>query len=495
MDYLDPQKKKRKRAKIMIGYGLLGTAIALATLILVYVTTGYYVDRNTGEVIQNGLIYVDSKPESARIILNGVEQGVQTDARLVLPEGRHTIQLDREGYRPWARTVDLEGGSVRRLNYARLVPTNLETAPIQNLADQPSLVSQSIDKRWLVFAYNNNALEMKTVDLESEELAPTDIKFPVDLIESDSLKGTWEILEWADDNKHFLATYTTEDGTEYVLINHDKPLESVNLTSTLEDVPFTSLTLRNRKNDLLFVYDAKEKTVSKARIDGTELEVFAENVNQYTSFGEDILYVSNDPTNKLKALVTLKRGEDLFQLRQIDIADEYLLALSKIGNAFVAGFSSVEEDRAYIYNDPIKSFNQENAPRFPVPAAVLRVVDPQELRISQNSSVITVRGGQTFATHEFEEDRTFTFTIKGTLNKNQEFRWLDGRHFTISVDGVQNMIDYNGDNQYELVESVVGFGSFFDKDLDFLYTFSPEDTKEEVPARMFRTFMRTPEDR
>jgi hypothetical protein len=495
MDYLDPQKKKRKRTKLMVGYGLLGTAIALATLILVYVTTGYYVDRNTGEVIQNGLIYVDSKPESASVLLNGVDQGTRTDARLVVPDGRYTVQLARDGYQPWARTIDLEGGSVRRLNYARLIPTNLETAPVLTIEDQPSVVSQSIDKRWLVLAYNNNALEMKTIDIESATFTIQDIKFPVDLVESDALEGTWEIVEWADDNKVFLASYTTEDGVEYLLINRDKPLESVNLSTRLEDVPFTELTLRNRKNDLLFVYDEDKKSLSKIKTDGTERELYIENVEEYSTFGENVLYIRNMTDDKTKSVAILKEGTTEYPLRELKRTKEYLLDISKIGSAFVAGVTSAEEDRAFIYYDPIKSFNQDNPPKYPVLATVLRVADPEELRISQNSSAITVRSGQRFATHEFEEERTFAFSVGGTVNTNQEFRWLDGRHFTISIDGVQYMIDYSGDNQYRLVESVKGFGSYFDKDIDFLFTFSPQDKQEDTPARMLRTFMRTAEDR
>jgi hypothetical protein len=240
---------------------------------------------------------------------------------------------------------------------------------------------------------------MKTIDLESETFVVQDIKFPVDLVASNSLKGTWEILEWADDNKFILTKYTTEKGIEYLLINRDKPLESVNVTTTLKDIPFTEVSLRNQKSDLLFVYNEKLKTLSKVRADGTNLVLYAENVEAYTSFGEDVLYVSNMPEDKTKALAKLKRGNEEFPLRELQRSEEYLLDLSKLGGAFVAGVTSKEEDRTFVYYDPIKSFEQDNAPKYPVLSAVLRIADPEELRISQNSSAITVRGGQRFATH------------------------------------------------------------------------------------------------
>jgi flagellar basal body-associated protein FliL len=88
MDYLDPLKKRRKKTKLMIMYVLIGIiAIAIATVVFVYLINGYSIDRQTGEVIQNGLVYLDSKPESAEVYLNGQKQRGRTDARLVLAGG------------------------------------------------------------------------------------------------------------------------------------------------------------------------------------------------------------------------------------------------------------------------------------------------------------------------------------------------------------------------------------------------------------------------
>ena len=130
MDYLDPTKKKAKRRQLLVMYVLLGIAISIATVVFVYNVNGYSIDRKTGEVVQNGLLYIDTKPESAEITLNGQKQRGRTDARLVVEEGDYEIQLDREGYQPWKRSIVLEGGSLRRLTYARLIPQKIDTCPV-----------------------------------------------------------------------------------------------------------------------------------------------------------------------------------------------------------------------------------------------------------------------------------------------------------------------------------------------------------------------------
>ncbi len=67
MDYLDPVKKKAHKRRLYLGYGLMAIVVAFATIILVYLGSGFYVDRQTGALIQNGQILVASRPEGAEI--------------------------------------------------------------------------------------------------------------------------------------------------------------------------------------------------------------------------------------------------------------------------------------------------------------------------------------------------------------------------------------------------------------------------------------------
>ncbi|HMT18741.1 MAG TPA: PEGA domain-containing protein, partial [Candidatus Saccharibacteria bacterium] len=141
MDYLDPTKKKRKKNQLLIMYILLGIAIGIATLVVVYNVNGYSIDRETGEVVQNGLLYLDAKPGSAEVFLNGEKQRGKTDARLVVAEGTYDVEMRRDGYLPWKRNLVLEGGSLRRLTYARLVPETIESEAVREVDVEPSFMT------------------------------------------------------------------------------------------------------------------------------------------------------------------------------------------------------------------------------------------------------------------------------------------------------------------------------------------------------------------
>ena len=171
MDYLDPKKKRQHKIRLLVGYSLFSVAIAFATLLLVYMANGYDLDRSTGQVIQNGLIYLDSRPGGADVYLNGEKQRGTTDARLVVPAGSYTIDLKRTGYRGWSRSLLLEGGSLRRLTYARLIPEVLETSSVAELRSDPINISQSVDKRWAVFSYAEKPLQLDLIDTNQAQIS------------------------------------------------------------------------------------------------------------------------------------------------------------------------------------------------------------------------------------------------------------------------------------------------------------------------------------
>src|ERR1039458_10357287 len=115
MDFLDPIKVRRHKYRMFAGYALLGVAIFLTTVVLIFLAFGYGGGKN-GQIIQNGLVFVSSQPNPAQINLNGNNSGSSTNSRLQLPAGQYTMTLTKTGYRPWVRSLGVEGGSVEHFD-------------------------------------------------------------------------------------------------------------------------------------------------------------------------------------------------------------------------------------------------------------------------------------------------------------------------------------------------------------------------------------------
>lgn len=498
MDYLDPKKKRARKNRLLIGYGLIAIAIAIATVLLVYIANGWFIDRNTGQVIQNGLVYLDSRPGNAEVYINGQKQRTKTDARLVIPEGLYDFELKKEGYRSWQRSIRLEGGSLRQLTYAKLIPNELETTPALDLRADPTAVSQSINKRWLVTSYAETPLSLTLTDLEQATITATTLEIPASLV-TNPTSGSVEIIEWAEDDRHFLASYTVGSEVSYISVDRENPAQSQNL-NTLFANKNLEIGMRDRKFDQFFVYNPATKILATASIkDGVSPEPYVEKVIDYKTFATDwVLYVSESGDEGL-VNVNFKRGDRSMLIKQIKTSETYLLQLAKLGNAPVMGFSSPVENRAVVYNDPEAYINENPGVKVPIATTVLRVVNPIDLRISADSSVILAYGPENFASHEFKADKSYNFEAGVPVDPVQEIQWLDGQHFQFSSEGIQFMIDFDGSNRYELVRSIPTLGNVYSEDLSLMFSFTPATAgisgRPAVPARINLTNLLLEADR
>lgn len=476
MDYLDPNKKRAHKIRIMVGYGLFAVAISMATLILVYMANGYYVDRSTGEVIQNGLVFVDSKPGGSDVYLNGEKQNGKTDLRLVIPAGTHSVDIKREGYRDWRRTFQLDGGSLRRLTYARLFPNQLETANELSLRADVVDGSQSINNRWVVLSHAQDPLTLSVIDTEQPVAVLQALTIPKTIVANPDA-GTLEFVEWIDNDTGFLAKYTVSGVVSFLLVNRENPDQSQNLNTLFGDSSL-EIRLRDRKADQFFVYNPTTKFLHTATTSaGLSTDPLIKDVIAYKAFASDwVVYIT--PSDK-KGYVDAHflRGDKDIMLKQLQEDSGYLLQIAKLGNAPVMAISSPIENRAVVYNDPQAYLNANHDAHIPVATTVLRVNNPLGLSISADSSVVLAYGLDNFASHEFEADRSYNFKVDLPIDVVQKPRWMDGQHISLSSNGVQHVIDFDGSNLNELTVSAPSAGSFYSDNFNFMYS-----VKQSVPA-------------
>ena len=235
MDFLDPKKKRNRKIRLSIGHTLTGVLVFIATYILVFQAYGYEVDTKTGEVIQNGLVYIDSAPDGAKIKINGQDQKSNTNTRQALPEGHYTIELSKSGYHNWSRSFDLEGGEVLRYTYPTLFPEKLTPVELQAF-DNIGFSTQSPNRRWIILAQKNSLSVMTLYDLEERtDEKPTSavINFPAGLFTAAAGDHAIKLTEWSTDNRHVLVQHNWAGGQQFVMLDREQPSESYNVDRTI----------------------------------------------------------------------------------------------------------------------------------------------------------------------------------------------------------------------------------------------------------------------
>lgn len=473
MDFLDSKEKKLHTVRLMIGYILMTILIFTATLVLVYQAYGFDVDRKTGEVIQNGLVYVDSAPDKATIYIDGVAQKDRSNTRLVIKEGNYTLTIKRDGYRDWNRKIEVKGGGVERVTYPLLIQNNLAEEEIVNFGVNERLIrTQSPDRRWIMVAKSGSLKDFTELDLKdankgSAVPSSRQVIFPEAIFAVSDKPHQLEVIEWSNDNEHFLAKHIYGDATEYIILNRSKPETSFNINKLLERDP-ASVTLRDKKFDQWYLQDKTTGDLTFANAK-KELTPLITGVSAYKSHDDNVLLYSQKVPDGQQN-VYIKDGRETKLLRSVK-AGEVKLEIARFDNKWFVVVASDGEKKTYIYKDPwlvLSKFDD----RRPTPQSILHSKDTiNTLNFSSNTRFIFMRDSQHFSVYDAEQDKTFSYNFGESIDMDTEVTWMDGHRFLVRSGGVMYVIDFDGSNKQQLIAALPGKSTFFDRDHTVVYSF------------------------
>lgn len=475
MEYLDPRSRRLHTIRLMIGYGLMTILIFTATMILVYRAYGFDVDRKTGQVIQNGLVYLDSAPDKASVYINGELQKNRTNTSFLLKEGNYTITLKRDGYRDWNKQIDLRGGDIYRINYPMFFQNDLSTKELTSVGrtDQ-AFYSQSPDRRWILSSTISRPLVYTQFDLKNLESNNTPVSsvlnFPNEVFTTSDEASIFEVIEWSNDNQHFLVKHSYGQTVEFVMLNRDRPETSFNINKLLGVNP-VAITLLDKNFDKWVLTDASGNlTIMDAR---KNLAQFAKSTTSYKTFNENIIVYSQKSPDGQGQAVYIKQNDTTKLLTKIKTGT-VAVDITKYGDHFYVAVASSGDKKTYIYKDPWQRL-LKNPGMSIAPLAIFhsKNSDFSGLSFSGNSRYAFVRDGQHFSTYDIEMDKSYSFNFGQKIDDNTKVRWMDGTRLLVLSNGVNYSVEYDGTNVQKLIPSISYKSLFFDRDYVTMYAFLP----------------------
>jgi len=471
MDFLDPNKKRAQNIRLYIGYILVAIAIAMASWLLLLLSYGYDYDRKTGQVIQNGTIYLSSKPESADVYLNG-ELKDKTSTRQVVRAGQYTVELKRDGYNTWKQTFNLEGGSIEQLVYPVLFPTKLVTKDVQLYATLPTFASQSPDRRWLVIQQPGPISVLDNIDLNDSTKEPVKLTLPAGVMSDAPGNHSLALVEWSTDNKHLLVKHSFSGGEEYVMIDRDIPADSFNLNKTFS-LNSSLVALRDKHYDQFYFYDAKTKALQTASIKEKTPVTILNGVISYKLYGANsVLYMTDDGKMPGKNAIKLWDGNQNYLLHYYPASADFILDEADFNGHTYIVVAAKNSSEAYIYKDALRKIKSSST-TLPSPNMVLKVDKISYISFSTNARFVMAQSGAHFAIFDTENNRRHYYDLTGTVAPDMQATWMDGHRIAIVNNGKTIVFDFDGSNKQVLSSSSAGFKPYFTSDYLDLYNIAP----------------------
>lgn len=472
MHYMDPLLRRRHAVRLMVGYVLVGCAIVMITVVLLFMAYGFgYKD---GKVIQSGLAFLSSTPHPADIYIDGQRYKDATDTRLVLPGGSYTVRMHRDGYRDWQHTVTVPGGQVVSYVYPFLFPGSLTTGTVREYTAKPLLTAQSTDRRWLLVARSLSPLTFDLYDLQHQEQPPQTLQLPGKLLSAGKAQAL-EAVEWSADGSSVLLRHRYSGKYEYILLERSDPAHSVNLTKLLSlPTANVGVSFSNNRHDQFWVLDKTAHTLARASVQQPALQPYLSNVLAFAASGADtVLYATPDTADHTKVDITLRDSGRTYAIRHAPAGANYLLGLTRYAGNLYAAVSNSAEAAAYVYENPAQQISNARL-GVAVPARTFHMAAPGYLAFSPSGQYVMFEHGTSIAVYDAGLAQGSIYTLPGPLDTPQaHVSWLDGARLTYVSGGQLTVSDYDGTNRQTLIAADARYQPYLDTAYKTLYALTP----------------------
>jgi len=483
MEFLDPKHERSSHIRLLLGYCLVALAIGIATLVLLYQSYGYNVNHQ-GQVTQNGLLFVSSQPSGSAVYLNKERYKSNTNARVTIPSGAYMLRLTQDGYRDWERPVVVFGNDVQHFDYPFLFPKQLKTTSLNDLIASPSIATQSPDKRWLLLGEPNKSGSFEQYDLKnaskpslSEIILPSGSFTPSD---GTAAADTWSPVEWSSDNRHVLLlhTYATGKNTahEYVLLDRNSSVDSLDLSTTLHLTSSEALSLYNKHVDQFYLYDQTAKSLLRVNANDGSIVSQLDSILSFKTYGNGyVLYVTDkSPTGKTvsgQVSAVLLAGQKTVTLRTLPAsASAYVLNLAQYNSDWYIGVGASNDAATYVYKNP-QDATVTSVDAYPAPWRRLPLANPSFMSFSSNTQFLLAENGQQFVVCDFENASQYHYMPKELIDQPQGHAvWMDGDRLTYVSNGKLVVFDYDYRNLQTLQAADPNYAPFFAPDFTYLYS-------------------------
>jgi hypothetical protein len=475
MDFLDPRKRRHHQIRLFIGYCLMTVAVALGAIVLVYGAYGYSLNTKNGQIIQNGLLFVDSKPGGADIYLNNKLQSSTTSARFVLQASKYTLDIKKSGYRSWQRTFELDEHAISRYVYPFLFPEKLSPATLKLYGDKPGLITQSPDRHWILVQstpLTSGAITFDQYDTGNLKQPAVSLSFPASVLTRINSPGSkLTEVEWSTDNNHLLLQHTYVGGSEFVVLDRNSPEKSFNVNQLFKINP-SQVALRNKKIDQLYIYNQSKQELQLGDTGKAVLaKPFLTHVLAFKSNGNNLLtYVTANKMPVGKAQARIWDNAKTYPLSIFSAGDIYLIDAAQFQGHWYYIAGSNTAPRINLYKDPLDNLRDASISRA-LPFLSFNITGATKVSFSANARFIGVQAAQKIGVYDMEVKQRYQYTDEQSFTP--PLAWMDGHRWLGNSNGSIMVIDYDGTNRQLLVPSVDPKGGYFSRDFNQLYVLAP----------------------
>ncbi|MBR2741215.1 PEGA domain-containing protein [Candidatus Saccharibacteria bacterium] len=484
------KRQKRQSLRIIASEVIMVIAVIAIVSVLALIVSGYWLNSDF-TVERQGLLQVFSEPTGAEVLIDGKSSWMQrTNTSKVLSSGEHEVSLSKEGYDTWSKTINITEGLLYRLNYPRLFLKDRRPEKALN-ATNATFATISPDQNTLLVT--NNTTEWQIVKIDNDTLSPKTIDISpyfsgVSLAEGATVglfSGTILQADWDENNSHILFKISSSDVIEWVLLNVEKPTESINLTkefgadfASIDIIDHSANTLLAVRNQNLHKIDVPSKAISS---------ILVENIISYDHFENELFYIAKQSaakTSETSEVSETTQTPNAPETPETNPPASYVYGLTKLGGSEIKELATTispakvaiskfyeNEYLTTIQENQIVLHNKQNYDDI---TEYQLSFTPEHVKVGYHGEFILMWNGSQIASLDMELGQIREWRIE-----NEHFGWLDNNMLYTMQDGDLIVYDFDGLNRRTLAKNVSGHFPAGITDNKWLYYFSDGELMRE----------------
>jgi hypothetical protein len=463
--------------RLIIIYTVMTVTVVGLVTILILMVLGYRFNRAEGTSEQGGLVQFNSIPAGANLTLDTTRLSSITPAKLTITAGPHLVTMTKNGYAPWRKNVDVVGGSVLWLNYARLIPTNL---PVSNVANFPAVTSSiaSPSRKWLALTTDPASPVVTLVDISADTPNLTTLPLPEGSyqVPVDKTGEAFRLMSWDPSSRYLLIKHEYAGGAEWIMADTQNISASKNLTA-LFDISVTGVQFSNNNSHIL--YALINGDIRKIDVDAATISApLVKNVAEFSLYDRStITYATTpDPTTKQRTVGYYEDGAAKprpIRTYSDDGTSPLHLSIGKYyGQTYIAIAYGETVD---ILRGPLPR-SDSNDPSSLVAIATMTVPGGVDYLSSKTAGRFFVaQHGAEYSVYDLELAKLTTTTLRGDSPVQGELRWLDGYTVWSGRDGHLSLYEFDGANQHDIMPILPGQNPTLTPNDRYLYAPTQDD--------------------
>ena len=449
------RRKKLQTMRLIITEVFMLIIIILTVIILTFIVMGYHLNEN-GELEQSGLVQIESIPTDASVTIDGEVLNIKTNTSKILPEGKHTVSLAKDGYTSWEKTFETHSGLLTKLTYPRLYKTERKTEIVKKLEETPELFVVSPSRNYILTSSEKSGI-LKLLNLNSNDLKTTEIDLTIIIgKEVSELK----VLSWNSSEERIIISFSRDNETHFAVVELTRPERSIDLSTTF-NLKISDLSFANDYGDRLFILENNSLRIIS--LSSRELsEVVAKDVTHFSNSNNRAIFVDKSSKISLyddnsKSIIFLKKAS----------AENTRALISEYIGRFTLALLEDNELTIYRGNLPTENVSADKPLPDPVGKTTLEFGVPDNFKTEAKNQIILTSKENNFSVFDLENYAFSSYTLENNLTF-----WPDDYTIGLVSDGKLVFRDFDGTNKVTLGDSLAGFPAVITKNDKYLYHLS-----------------------